>query len=141
MNFRNEGSQLVFVLLSRAELLNEINFKLVAKVGVRRTDLVALVRGADGEKPESSETGCATPDLDAVEAAPTENPAATAASSSSSSKPIDRPQKMVSQSADPAGYKPLTYYQFGLVLRRMQTEAEVALQIQLAQRYFIAHNS
>ncbi len=87
--FRKDGSQLVFVLLTRTELMSETNFKMKGKVGVRRTDLVR----------ESSEE-----------------------------------EDLTRSGQTDEGYKVLEYSQFSQVLKRMQADAEVALQIQMTLR-------
>ncbi len=90
--FRKDGSQLVFVLLTRIEFMNDVNFKLRGKVGVRRTDLLR---------------------------------------ESSKEDDLVRSGHIV----EGEGYKILEYRQFSQVLKRMQADADVALQIQMTLRY------
>ena len=89
--FRKDDSQLVFVLLTRIEFLNDVNFRLRGKVGVRRIDL--------GSKNSTED------DL------------------TQSAQNIE-------------GYKVLDYRKFSQVLKRMQADADVALQIQITMRFF-----
>ncbi len=75
--------------------MDDVNFKIRAKVGVRRTDVLRESRKEDN---------------------------------------LARTDQVV----DSEGYKILEYRQFALVLKRMQADADVALQIQMTLRYVAA---
>ena len=86
--FRHEGSQLLFVCLSPPASLNEFNFRVRGKVGVKRVRL-----NSD----------------DAIDAS-----------------------TMASRCRESC--KVLSHRRFAMVLRKMQADAEVAMQIQIALR-------
>ena len=90
--FRHEGSQLFFVNMSSPGSLNEFNFRVRGKVGVKRVRLNAQ---------------------DTID-----------------------PSTMASRCRESC--KVLSYRRFGMVLRRMQADAEVAMQIQIALRCVLA---
>jgi hypothetical protein len=132
-HFRHDGSQLTFVLLSRPETLNEGNYRFIGRIGVRRIDVIpsndSINHYAPGDKNQQQELPPEVHDerkppepegakkLE-LKAEVTETPAVT----------TQTPE------AEPVGYKVLQYHQFLLVLKRMQAEADVAAQIQMAQR-------